>query len=237
MSDSDTATLENDKIEAAKKITAKIEEMSEEEKPDLPVETPIDDIEQNVPHKLWKFEGDVEVFENEELVKKHFERQYTQKPLAYHTFLQFGGELTNILDDIMKGPDGVGVDSLISMLTDDDSPIIYRDGKLSVDNSKKIDGFDMILRSMLKLFSHFPQFVLNAQCIWLGIPRREREFMKEFWSRSKDEGGLSIQDGEEMLSLFIEQNYEDIEYFLKKYWRGIGKAIQRAKTRKKMKAI
>jgi len=55
--------------------------------------------------------------------------------------------------------------------------------------------------------------------------------VREIWGKPVDEGGLSMDDGEAMLSLFIHQNYEELERFFVERLRRIGQQIQKERKR------
>lgn len=220
---------EADKILADKLGEVEKGESAPEEKP-LPKVSPEDDIEKPIPTKTWKFTADYEaVLPSGEKVPQHFEREYIQKPLSYHAMIEFTGLLTRNLDAAMSGPEGLSIDRI---LPDNKLPLTFQDGQLVVTNKESFEGIDSILKSVLKIASYIPEFLLEAQCIWLRVPRNERSLMMDIWARPVDEGGMSMRAGEEILSLFVEQNYDEIEYFLTKWWKNVLKSSQRAKARK-----
>lgn len=232
----DRESEEAQKILEQKLGEAKTGESAPEDKP-LPKVSPEDDIEKPIPTKTWKFTADYEaVLPSGEKVPQHFEREYIQKPLSYHAMIEFTGLFTRNLDAAMSGVEGLSVEKIIELIPDKKLPLMFQDGQLIVTDNEGFKGIDSILKSVLKVASYVPEFLLEAQCIWLRIPRNERSLMMDIWARPVDEGGMSMRAGEEMLSLFIEQNYDEIEYFLTKWWKGVLKSSQRAKARKSDKS-
>jgi hypothetical protein len=225
-----------DEAAAEKILQEKLGAVAEgkEEKKDLPLVTSEDDIEKPIPTKEWHFQADYEVKVGGELIPQHFERFYNQKPLSYHAMIEFTGLFSRKMDEAMSGPDGLSIDKI---MPDEKLPLSFRDGHLSVDAGSSLGGIDSILKSVLKLASYIPDFLTEAQCIWLRVPRSERNLLIDIWSRPTDEGGMSVRDGEEMLTLFIEQNYEELEYFLTKWWRNVLTATQRARKRNQNRAL
>jgi len=215
-----------------KKIKEKFEAANNPEPPkSLPPESGEDDIEKPVPHKEWKFVADYDVMLGNEAVPQHFERLYIQKSLSYHAMIEFTGLLTRKLDEAMSGPEGLSLDKIMS--DDEKLPLTFIDGQLAVVKPDSFDGIDSILKSVLKIGSYIPEFLTEAQCIWLRVPRNERPLLMDIWSKPVDEGGMSMRDGEEMLSLFIEQNYDELDYFLNNWWKNVSGSMTRAKKRKR----
>lgn len=234
MATADNAT-QDDQTEAEKILQEKLGAVADDEKNNLPPVTSEDDIEKPVPTKEWRFEADYEAKIGNEMVPQHFERFYIQKPLSYHAMIEFSGLFTRKMDEAMSGPEGLSIDKIIP---DEKLPLSFKDGHLTVERaSRGIEGVDSIIKSILKLASYMPDFLTEAQCIWLRVPRSERNLLIDVWSRPVDEGGMSVRDGEEMLVLFIEQNYEELEYFLKKWWRNVLKSVERARKRNQIKEL
>jgi hypothetical protein len=71
----------------------------------------------------------------------------------------------------------------------------------------------------------------EAQCIWLRVPFRDRMLVREIWAKPVDEGGLSNDEGEEMMTVFLLQNYEEIERFFAKRLRKVGRTVRDERER------
>lgn len=200
---------------------------------DLPKPSPEEDIEKSIRHKEWKFSADYDVEVRGANETHHFERTYMQKPLSYQAFGEFTGLLGRKLDEAMSGPSGISIDRLIPG-EGGQLPLAFQDGKLSLVKSD-FAGVDSIIQGIGKLASYVPDFISEAQCIWLRVPRAERALLIDIWSRPVDEGGMSMDEGEEMLTLFIEQNYDELEDFLPRYLRLKAAATKMRNRRKKSK--
>ena len=216
-------TSESEKEQAAKILQEKLGKV--EEAP-VPAESAQDDIEKPIAHKEWQFEADYEIW-NGKMEEQHFSRKYIQKPLSYLAFGEFTGLIGRKLSEAMQGPDGLSVDRITP--GDIGIPLEFNDGQLSI--SKDTEGVDAIIQGIAKIAAYVPDFMGEAQCIWLRVPRNERTLLIDIWSRPVDEGGMSMDNGEEMLSIFIEQNYDELMNFLKRYARVKGK-VQKMRNRK-----
>jgi hypothetical protein len=225
-------TTNDQEQKEAEEILAKIGAAEEKEAPkDLPKPSVEDDIEKPIAQRDWKFSADYNIEIGDKAETHHYERTYTQKPLSYHAMLEITGLLGRKLDEAMSGPEGLSVDKIIELLPDEKLPVIFTEGRVRVADNPGLKEIDSLIKSFLKVITYVPDFLIEAQCIWLRIPRNERPLAMDIWSRPVDEGGMSMKDGDEMLSLFIEQNYDEIEYFLIKWWRNVMTATTRARKR------
>lgn len=193
--------------------------------PDIEPVSDDEDIEKNVLHKEWTFEAEYDVQLKGDVTSKTFKRTYTQKPLSYLAFAEFTGLVSRKIREAMRGPDGLSMDRMA--LGELGLPLEFNDGKISVADDISYDSF---IQGIMAIASYVPEFLAEAQCIWLRVPRGERALLVDIWSRPVDEGGLSMDQGEEMLNVFIEQNYEELMSFLKRYAR-VKSTVQKMKNR------
>jgi hypothetical protein len=198
-------------------VDAKSEPISSEE-----------DIEKPIGHKEWVFEAEYEVMLKGDMTPQIFKRTYVQKPLSYHAFGEFTGLLGRKLAEAMRGPDGLSLDRLTP--GEASIPLEFNDGQISLAGGEDNDLIDPIIQGIAKLASYVPDLMGEAQCIWLRVPRTERPLLIDIWSRPVDEGGMSMDQGEEMLNVFIEQNYEELNNFLKRYAR-VKDTVQKMRSR------
>jgi hypothetical protein len=210
-----SAATDIEQQEAEKILQNKLGSVSEEEEKSAPAPSPHEeDIEKPIPHKEWTFEAEYEVNLRGEMVPQSFKRTYIQKPLSYLAFGEFTGLLARKLTEAMQGPDGLSLDKLTPGSAS--LPLEYNDGQISL-ASTDADVIDPIIQGIAKLTTYVPDLMGEAQCIWLRVPRAERGLLIDIWSRPVDEGGMSMDQGEEMLNTFIEQNYDELNGFLKRY--------------------
>lgn len=187
-----------------------------------------EDIEKPVTHKEWVFEAEYEIMMKGAMTPETFKRSYVQKPLSYHAFGEFTGLLGRKLAEAMRGPDGLSLDRLTP--GEASIPLEFNDGQISLAGGEGDNIVDPIIQGIAKLASYVPDLMGEAQCIWLRVPRSERPLLIDIWSRPVDEGGMSMDYGEEMLSIFIEQNYDEMNDFLKRYAR-VKKTVQKMRKR------
>jgi hypothetical protein len=195
--------------------------------PENTVATDEDDIEKIVGHKNWTFEAEYDINFRGEMKTEIFKRTYTQKPLSYHAFGEFTGLIGRKLAEAMRGPDGLSLDKLTPGGAS--LPLEYSEGKISLADTGS-DLIDPIIQGIAKLAEYVPDLMGEAQCIWLRVPRSERGLLIDIWSRPVDEGGMSMDAGEEMLEIFIEQNYDELNGFLKRYAR-VKNVVQKMRKR------
>lgn len=213
------------KVEAEKILQEKLGKAPLEAVPEPTAE---DDIEKPISHKEWDFEAEYEVNLKGEMVSQIFKRTYIQKPLSYHAFGEFTGLIGRKLAEAMRGPDGLSLDRLTPGGAS--IPLEFDDGQIRL-ASTEADVVDPIIQGIAKLATYIPDLMGEAQCIWLRVPRNERGLLVDIWSRPVDEGGMSMDQGEEMLKIFIEQNYDELNGFLKRYVR-VKDTVNKMRNRK-----
>lgn len=180
----------------------------EEETGPVAGDSQLDDLEIQVEHREWVVEGDFTVQNRDGTIRTdHFKRAYMQKPLSFTAMLQFTGLLGEKISEAMSGPDGLSIDAAMS-----EGDSIMGAGRAMLTGGD-FAGVDSFIKGLAKLASYVPDVVEECQCIWLRVPYAERVLVKEIWSRPASEGGLSANDGMEMLELFLAQNYQEVEDF------------------------
>jgi hypothetical protein len=210
--------------------TEALEAFAEEQDVDEPVDdvpasnADLDDVLKEVPERAWKVSGMLygKRRQGRQIVdvEEPFEATYVQKPLSYLAMMQFTGLLGRKLDELMSGPEGISTQDLPSLMSVPDMVSFDDSGKLAIDFTQgDFAGVDSFVRGFAKLASYAPEILAEAQCIWLRVPPRERLAVIEIWSRPMDEGGLSMNEGEEMMDVFIHQNYEELERFFRERLR------------------
>ena len=218
---------DQDAEQASKILTDKLGEPEPDESP----ESNQDDIEKDIRHKEWTFEAEYDVNLKGEMTTQVFKRTYIQKPLSYLAFGEFTGLLGRKLAEAMRGPDGLSLDRITPGGAS--IPLEFSDGQISLADTGD-DLIDPIIQGIAKLATYVPDLIGEAQCIWLRVPRSERGLLIDIWARPVDEGGMSMDEGEEMLELFIEQNYDELNSFLKRYAK-VSDTVQRVRKRISMR--
>jgi hypothetical protein len=129
-------------------------------------------------------------------------RTYIQKPLSFIAKMQWFALVGEVLDRALSGPNAMSLNSLF------EAPAAR--GGLSMESFRDADTF---IQAVGKLMSVAPDFLVNSYCIWLNVPDYEREVVKQIMELPPDEGGLSDEQGIEIIEIFIDQNYEALDRF------------------------
>lgn len=182
-------------------------------------------------HKAWIFEDKREVF-NQETGEPHIQvvwrQRYVQRPLSYFGKLDFLKLISGTVRDLMNGPDGVSVGQLMDMIGGADT--IQR----LADPERDKEEATIIAQSFTRLGLEAPELVLDAYMIFLAVPRDEREQVREIMQRPVELGGLTDEDGIEILEIFVDQNVEVVRDFfarLAKLGRRAGQRLNEREER------
>lgn len=150
-------------------------------------------------------------FGSDELGVKY---EYMQEELSFVNKMRWYSLVGEALDKAMGGPDPLTINHLL------DAPAT---GSLSLDTFRDADTF---LKAIGKLISYSPDFLERSICIWLSVPEYEQPRFREVLAQPPSKGGLSDDEGLDILALFIEQNYESIERFFREKIGQLRRQIQ-----------
>lgn len=145
-----------------------------------------------------------------------YERTYVQKPLSFIAKMQWFSLVGDVLDRALSGPDGMSLGNLFS------GP---GGGQFAPQDFSEADTF---VQAVGKLLAVAPDFLVNSYCIWLNVPDYERPGVAEIMMLPPDEGGLSDEQGMEIIEVFIDQNYEALDSFFRE---SLGRLQRRVQTR------
>ena len=146
---------------------------------------------------------------------EEYAREYVQKPLSFIAKMQWFSLVGDVLDKALSGPDGITLNNLFS------AP--GRSGQMSMDDFRDADTF---IQAIGKLLAVAPDFLVKSYCIWLNVPDYERDLAAEMMKLPPDEGGLSDEQGIEIIEIFIDQNYEALDIFFRERLGNLQKRIQ-----------
>lgn len=146
--------------------------------------------------------------------KGDYERTYIQKPLSFIAKMQWFSLVGDVLDKALSGPDGMSLGNLFS------AP---GGGSLAPSDFREADTF---VQAVGKLLAVAPDFLVNSYCIWLNVPDYERPVVAEIMMLPADEGGLSDEQGIEIIEVFIDQNYEALDTFFREFLGRLQKRVQ-----------
>jgi hypothetical protein len=130
------------------------------------------------------------------------QRRYVQKPMSFIGKMQWFSLIGDALDRAMAGPGGISLNSLF------DAP--GRGGQMQLSDFRNADTF---VHAVGKLLAAAPDFLTKSYCIWLNVPDYDRPLVAEIMALPEDEGGLSDDDGLEMIEIFLDQNYDALASF------------------------
>lgn len=131
------------------------------------------------------------------------QRTYVQKELSFLGKMQWFSLVGEALDKALSGPSGMSLNSLFS------APGMAT-GNFRVENFRDAD---MFVQAISKLLSAMPDFLLRSYLIWLNVPDYDREIAENLMKLPPDEGGLSDDQGMEMIGTFLDQNYDALASF------------------------
>jgi hypothetical protein len=137
--------------------------------------------------------------------KNDYQREYVQKPLSFIAKMQWFSLVGDVLDKALSGPDGMSLGNLFS------AP---GGAQLGAADFREADTF---VQAVGKLLAVAPDFLVNSYCIWLNVPDYERAVVAEIMMLPADEGGLSDEQGIEIIEVFIDQNYEALDTFFREF--------------------
>jgi hypothetical protein len=148
----------------------------------------------------------------------------TQRPLSYFAKMEWFALLAEAIDKMMQ--DGATVTDILSQMGGV-SDVANRQLQLG-----DFENADTFLRAMAKLVQYAPDFMEDSYCMWLGVPRGDREYVKSVMRQPEEDGGLSDDQGFEIIERFLDQNIGAIESFFMERLPRLGKRAQSLLNRK-----
>lgn len=124
---------------------------------------------------------------------------YTQRPLSF-----FGKmELFSVLGKAIDGALSSG--GTISDLLDD----------VPAGNADEFKEADNFIKSISKLVQYVPDLLADLYVIALAVPKEERDYVKSVMTLHESQGGLTDEQGLQILEVFIDQNWDVLLDFFK----------------------
>lgn len=130
------------------------------------------------------------------------QRTYVQKPLSFIAKMQWFSLVGEVLDKALSGPDGMSLNSLFS------TPV--RGDALRMADFRDADTF---VQAIGKLLAAAPEFLVDSYLIWLNVPDYDRDITRDLMKLPPDDGGLTDEQGMEIIEVFLDQNYEALADF------------------------
>lgn len=201
----DTKAPEVDDIDPAAEMAAHA--VSPEDADQVPVaeEKPqdvIDTIQPKSKPRTWVFK---QIGKNGELIDSE---EFIQRPMSFMGKMRFFGLLGEVIDKSISGEEdkaGIRLSSLFEIPGS-------RGQSLSASDFREAD---MFVQGVGKILQYAPDFLEKSYCIWLGVPDHLEDWAIDVMNQPLDEGGLSDDDGFEIIEIFIDQNWESLEDFFR----------------------
>lgn len=140
---------------------------------------------------------------------------FTQRPLSFIAKMQWFSLVGDVLDKALSGENAMSINNLLS------TP--GRPGELSMSDFRDADTF---VQAIAKLLAVAPDFLVRSYCIWLDVPDWQRDLAGEAMARTPDLGGLTDEQGIEIIEVFIDQNYEALDSFFRVRLLGLSTRVQ-----------
>lgn len=133
-------------------------------------------------------------------------RTYLQQELSVVGFAQWTGLVGEFLDDAMSGENALTMRSLLS------PPSLTKPGQPTIQDFQDADVF---VHAIGKLVQFAPEFLMKSVCIWLDVPDYEWELVQALMKKSPAVGGMSHDMFQEIIEIFIDQNFGEINRFFR----------------------
>jgi hypothetical protein len=134
-------------------------------------------------------------------------RTYIQQELSVLGFAQWTGLVGEFLDKAMSGENALTLNAILS------PPQLPQPGqRLTIQSFQDADVF---VHAIGKLVQFAPDFVGKSVCIWLDVPDYEWDLVRALMRQSPASGGMSHDMFQEILEIFIDQNYAEINRFFR----------------------
>lgn len=152
-------------------------------------------------------------------------KNYTQRPLGFFAKTEWFALMTRAIDTMITAEGGGNVAYIMAQM--------FRGRTAPAGDGDRFDMSQLedaaaFAQAIAKLGSETPEFLKESFCIWLGIPRYEREWAKECMEALPEEGGLTDDAGFEIIETFVDQNAEAMRGF---FFRRIPSMVRRVADR------
>jgi hypothetical protein len=153
--------------------------------------------------------------------------KFTQATLGLFPAQEFITMMTRIINDVLEGKYEVDVMQLFrdrdklqnaSVPTDLDEDSVER----------TIEEWKPYIQGFLKLVDVVPGLQQDIIALSLGVRKRDREIFKERIAEAPHNGGITIDQGVDIIKIFIRQNAKVLRRFLGRQIREIGEELMNA---------
>jgi hypothetical protein len=148
--------------------------------------------------------------------KAELTREYVQRPLSFIGKMQWFSLVGEVLDRAMGGANALSINSLMSAPSGSANELTMQDFR----------NADTFVHAVGKLLVYAPDFLTKSYAIWLGVPEYERDLVKQIMELPPEDGGLTDDQGLEIIEVFIDQNYEALDTFFREKLSALQDRIQ-----------
>lgn len=128
--------------------------------------------------------------------------EFIQRRMSFVGKMQWFALVGGVMDKALGGANGISVNELLT------TP-----GERGQFTAADLRDADTFVRALGKLMTHAPEFLLDSYCIWLSVPEHQRKLVKEIMSEPEENGGLTDDQGLEIIEVFIDQNFDALADF------------------------
>lgn len=161
-------------------------------------------IQSSVPHKAWVLEGIDGNGQARQI-------EYTQAELSFFEKQQFMTLLTEFVDKFISGELGI---SLQQLFEGDLRKRVQIPTEFTGEQAENLLNENAgIIQAIIKVVNALPNLQQEIFLLALGVPRNEREFARQIMIGPVHRGGLTDDQGFEILKTFMTQNAKAIRTF------------------------
>lgn len=140
---------------------------------------------------------------------------FTQRPLGMVPKVEYFAYIAGVVDEAMSTTGNpLSFENVLDMMSPTSEDSMLGDAQ-------------QMMMGLLKLAVYAPDILVQSYCVWLGVPPAKREWFANAIRRPVDEGGLSDDDGFDIVARFIDQNAEAIVGFFGERMRALEKRARK----------
>ena len=150
---------------------------------------------------------------------------FRQEALGFYPVQELNVLLADAIKSFTDGSNGVKLGDFFKPEVRESIPLPQSVDEDSVNQLVSENG--ALIAAFLHLVRILPEFQLDLMMLSLGVEPGARPWAKTQLKRPVSQGGLSIDDGFDLLSVFITQNVREIKRFFVEKGRDLVSQIQR----------
>lgn len=157
------------------------------------------------------------------------EETYTQRPLGFFGKMQFFSLVGEVIDKSISGDEdssGLKLSALFELPG--------QRGELKASDFREADVF---VQGVGKLLTYAPDFLEKSYAIWLGVPDWKKDWAIGVMTSPVELGGLTDEEGLEIIEIFIDQNWETLEDFFQKKIASLRARVNARRNKEEEKAL